>query len=46
MKWCEDEPLYVSFPSLYALVVQKGACMADLWDQSSEEGYLNPCLGI
>ena len=24
-KWCEDEPLWVSFPSLYVLVISKEA---------------------
>ena len=31
-KWCRDEPLCVSFPSLYTLGVAKEAWVADLWE--------------
>ena len=36
--WCEEEVLYVSFPSLYALADNKEALVAELWDSSREEG--------
>ena len=35
-KWREDEPLFESFPSLYALAISNEAYVVDLWDQTSE----------
>ena len=37
-RWCREEPLYVSFPSLYALALSKEARVASLWDQLGEWG--------
>ena len=31
-RWCEDSPLCVSFPSLFALTDDKDAWVADIWD--------------
>ena len=38
-KWGGDEPLCVSFPSLYALAVAKEAWVADLWVQHGKRGH-------
>ncbi|RVW81088.1 hypothetical protein CK203_045355 [Vitis vinifera] len=38
-KWCRDEPLCVSFPSLYTLGVAKEAWVADLWVQHGKRGH-------
>ncbi|RVW63585.1 hypothetical protein CK203_057416 [Vitis vinifera] len=37
-KWCGDEALCDSFPSLYALVVSKEKWVAEVWDPSIEGG--------
>ena len=31
-RWCRDSPLCVSFPSLFALSVDKEAWVANIWD--------------
>ena len=36
-KWCGDEPLNVSFPSLFTLSNSKDAWVAELWQHSNEE---------
>ncbi|KAL6344432.1 hypothetical protein AAG906_039688 [Vitis piasezkii] len=41
-KWCGDKPSNASFPSLYVLTISKEAWVANLWDQTSEGGHLNP----
>ena len=41
-RWCGDEPLCVSFPSLFALARSKKAWVADLWVHSSIGGEWNP----
>ena len=33
-KWCGEEPLCMSFPSLYALALSKEAWVADFWDDT------------
>ena len=33
-KWCGNEALCDSFPSLYALAISKEACEAEAWDSS------------
>ena len=33
-KWCGNEALCDSFPSFYALVVSREACVAEAWDSS------------
>ena len=38
-RWCRDSPLYVSFPSLFALSVDKEAWVADIWDPLADEGW-------
>ncbi|RVX08852.1 CRM-domain containing factor CFM2, chloroplastic [Vitis vinifera] len=41
-RWCGDEPLCVSFPSLFAFARSKKAWVADLWVHSSIGGEWNP----
>ena len=41
-KWCGDEPLNVSFPSLFTLSNSKDAWVAKLWQHSNEECGWNP----
>ncbi|RVW61029.1 hypothetical protein CK203_045822 [Vitis vinifera] len=41
-KWCGNNTLHDSFPSLFALVVSKDAWVADCWDSLGEEGGWNP----
>ncbi|RVW20629.1 4-hydroxy-tetrahydrodipicolinate reductase 2, chloroplastic [Vitis vinifera] len=38
-RWCGDSPLCVSFPSLFALSIDKGAWVADIWDPLAEGGW-------
>ena len=38
-RWCGDSPLYVSFPSLFALSVDKEAWVADIWDPLAQGGW-------
>ena len=33
-RWCEDSPLHVSFPTLFALVVFKDAWVKDVWSST------------
>ena len=45
-RWCGDAPLSESFPSLYALSIEKEAWVADVWDplvQGGRGGW-NPCF--
>ena len=42
-RWCGDSPLCMSFPSLFALTVEKDAWMVDIWDPLAEGGW-NPCF--
>ncbi|RVW64332.1 putative ribonuclease H protein [Vitis vinifera] len=45
-RWCGDAPLCESFPSLYALSIEKEAWVADVWDplvQGGRGGW-NPCF--
>ena len=37
-RWCGDSPLCMSFPSLFALPVEKEAWVADIWDPLAEGG--------
>ena len=41
-KWFGDEPLCVSFPSLFAIVVSKDAWVADLWNSTVDGGEWIP----
>ena len=41
-KWCGDEPLNVSFSSLFALSNSKEAWVVELWQHSSEGGGWSP----
>ncbi|RVW75339.1 putative ribonuclease H protein [Vitis vinifera] len=41
-RWWGDEPLCVSFPSLFALASSKEAWVANLWVHSSKGGGWNP----
>ncbi|KAL6330269.1 hypothetical protein AAG906_040193 [Vitis piasezkii] len=43
-RWCGDEPLCVSFPSLFALASLKEVWVADLWVHYSEGGWIEPKL--
>ena len=45
-RWCGDSPLCVSFPSLFALSVDKEEWVADIWDSLAEGGWggWNPCF--
>ncbi|WJZ80362.1 hypothetical protein VitviT2T_000290 [Vitis vinifera] len=45
-KWCGDSPLCSSFPSLFALTVDKEESVADVWDSLAEGGWggWNPCF--
>ena len=40
--WCEERPLRVMFPSLYALAGSKRAMVAEVWDTIRGEGTWNP----
>ena len=42
-RWYGDSPLCVSFPSLFALFVDKEAQVADIWDPLAKGGW-NPCF--
>ena len=37
-RWCGDDALTISFPSLYTLVTSKEAWVAEVWDTLGEEG--------
>ena len=41
-KWCGNNTLCDSFPSLYALADSKDAWVTDCWDSLGEEGGWNP----
>ncbi|RVW44985.1 putative ribonuclease H protein [Vitis vinifera] len=45
-RWCGESPLCMSFPSLFALTVEKEAWVADIWDPLVEGGWggSNPCF--
>ena len=45
-RWCGDSPLCVSFPSLFALAVDKEVWVVDIWDPLAEGdwGGWNPCF--
>ena len=38
IRWCGENPLCVSFPSLYAVVASKGATMGEVWETIGGEG--------
>ena len=40
--WCGENPLSVTFPSLYLLVESKGAMVAEVWDTTRGEGAWHP----
>ena len=40
-RWCSKEPLYVTFPLLFALFYSKEAWVADFWEQRGEGGNWN-----
>ena len=37
-RWCGDDALSVSFPSLYAMAASKEAWVVEVWDSSGREG--------
>ena len=41
-KWCGDEPLSESFPSLFTLFMSKEAWAADVWNPEGEGGSWTP----
>ncbi|RVX16052.1 putative ribonuclease H protein [Vitis vinifera] len=45
-RWCGESPLYMTFPSLFALTVEKEAWVANIWDPLAEGGWggWNPCF--
>ncbi|RVW23085.1 hypothetical protein CK203_099973 [Vitis vinifera] len=43
-RWCGDSPLCVSFPSLFALTVDKEAWVADIWEAEGGWGCWNSCF--
>ena len=45
-RWCGDSPLCESFPSLFALSLEKEAWVAEVWDLLAEwgRGGWNPCF--
>ena len=45
-RWCGDSPLSVSFPTLFALAIDKEAWVVDIWDPLAEggPGGWNPCF--
>ncbi|RVX20623.1 putative ribonuclease H protein [Vitis vinifera] len=45
-RWCGESPLCMTFPSLFALTVEKEAWVADIWDPLAEGGWggWNPCF--
>ena len=40
--WCGEQPLSITFPSLFLLTVNKEALVADLWNPVGEEGGWSP----
>ncbi|KAJ9678729.1 hypothetical protein PVL29_020805 [Vitis rotundifolia] len=38
-RWCGDSPLCETFPSLFALAVEKEAWVAEVWDPLAEGGW-------
>ena len=36
--WCGEQPLSITFPSLFSLAVNKEALVADLWNRVRDEG--------
>lgn len=43
-KWCEDELLSVSFPSLFAPAASKEVWVADMWNSTIEGDGWASCL--
>ncbi|RVX13234.1 hypothetical protein CK203_017983 [Vitis vinifera] len=41
-KWCGDEPLSESFPSIFTLFMSKEAWAADVWNPEGEGGSWTP----
>ena len=41
-RWCGDEALSISFPSLYALATSKEVWVVEVWDTIGEVGGWNP----
>ena len=41
-RWCGDDALTISFPSLYTLATSKEAWVAEVWDTLGEDGVWNP----
>ena len=41
-KWCDDEPLSISFPSIFALTTSKEAWIEDFWKHSTDGGCWAP----
>ena len=41
-KWCEDEPLCESFPSLFTISSSKEAWVADVWNLDGDGGGWTP----
>ena len=43
-KWCGEEPLCITFPSLFALASSKVKWVVDVWNSSVEGGGYTPCF--
>ena len=41
-KWCGEEPLSLTFPSLFSIATNKEAMVADYWNPIGEEGGWSP----
>ena len=40
--WCGEQPLLITFPSLFSLVLNKEVLLADLWNPVGEDGGWSP----
>ena len=41
-KWCGDEPLHESFPSLFSIFLYKKAWVSDVWNPDGDGGGWTP----
>ena len=40
--WCGESPICTMFPTLYSIVVARGAKVAEVWESSGDSGAWNP----
>lgn len=43
-RWCLEEPLFISFPSLFASIVCNDALVGNLWSNEGWKGFLGASL--